>query len=674
MFSRKFAVSDTLQKRGYWRLVRWLRRTLPVLLGLSCLLFVVRPIHAQTSVNAFISLPDTGKFPQITAYLDVQDEQGFVHGLQVSQVGIRENDQQLPVNELKEIHPGVQLIIAVSPGPSFAIHDIQGNSRYSYIVDALRAWSGIPSQSPPDDLSLISAGYPEALHFSAPRDWFTSFNGYQPDARSAKPSLDVLARALAVAGGDLPRPGMGRAVLFITALQGTDTSTNLQDLVARAQQGGIRVFVWLVAAPETFISQSAIQLQNLANQTGGKFLAFSGDETIPNLEDWLEPLRSAYTLSYNSKITTSGIQQLAVDISTDSLQTSTLPCSFELKVLPPNPIFVSLPASIVRAKPGDKEVQKLATAATHATNLEPAEQSLEILIEFPDGHPRTLKRTALYVDGALVAENTASPFDKFTWDLRSYIQSGKHLLRVEADDSLGLTGISIDSGVHITIQQPKRSFLSLLLTWQNALLAGFVVLAVGLLALLLLVLGGRLRPVPVGQDARPGPRKLPARRRIHPRIAASESQPVEKTSTQHIPSWLSHLQLHQRRPAPKAPAFLVPLSEAEEAPPIAPIPITANVITFGRDSLQASLVLEDASVDALHARLQRENGSFRLADTGSIAGTWVNYTPVSQEGTILENGDSIHIGRIGFRFIQREPAHARKPVVISKPANSEQQA
>ena len=228
--------------------------------------------------------PDTDEFPRITTYLDVQDAQGFVHGLQAGEVRIRENDRQLPVSELSEIHPGVQLVTAVSPGPSFAIRDTLGNSRYSYLVDALRTWSGILAQSPPDDFSLIAAGFPEVLHFSSPRDWFTAFNGYQPDAPSAKPTLDTLARALDVAGGDSPRAGMGRAVLFITAPQDAETTTNLQDLADRAIRGGIHVYVWLIAAPESFTSQSAIQLQNLANQTGGQFFAFSGVETIPDLE------------------------------------------------------------------------------------------------------------------------------------------------------------------------------------------------------------------------------------------------------------------------------------------------------------------------------------------------------------------------------------------------------
>jgi hypothetical protein len=671
IFWGKFAIADGAQKRIFYALCTRLCWFLPAMLGLLMLAIIVYPIQAQASAIAFISQPDTSKFPRITTYLDVQDAQGFVHGLLASDIRLRENDRQLMVSELSEIHPGVQLVVCISPGPSFAIRDTLGNSRYFLVGEALRTWSGIIAQSPPDDFSLIAAGFTEVLHFSSPRDWFNAFSEYQPDSSNAKPSLDTLSRGIDVAGEKTSRAGMGRAVLFITAPQDAEATTNLQDLVDRARQGGIHVFVWLIAPPESYSSQSAIQLQNLANQTGGQLFAFSGVETIPGLEDLLEPLRNAYTLSYDSEITSSGVHQLMAEISTTSLQISTPPNRFELKVAPPNPIFVSLPASIVRAKPEGENGQTLIATDGQKSDLAPIQQPLEVLVEFPDGYPRPLTRSALYVDGVLVDENTVQPFDVFTWDLRQYVQSGKHLLRVEVVDSLGLTGTSSEAGVHITVQQPRRNFLSLLLSWKNALLAGLVVLAVGLLAILLLVLGGQVRPRWVGEDLRPVPRKLPARRPISHQPGQSGLRAEDENKVQHIPNWLSHLQLHQRRPTPKAPAYLVPLPEAEDSPPVVPIPIIANVVTFGRDAVQATLVLEDISVEEIHARLQRENNLYRLVDAGSVAGTWVNYTPVPREGMLLENGDFIHIGRIGFRFIQRESGHVRKPVVLPQPAELE---
>jgi hypothetical protein len=61
--------------------------------------------------------------------------------------------------------------------------------------------------------------------------------------------------------------------------------------------------------------------------------------------------------------------------------------------------------------------------------------------------------------------------------------------------------------------------------------------------------------------------------------------------------------------------------------------------------------------------VRKEDGQFKLSDEGSVAGTWINYSPVTGEGAALEHGDLIHLGRVGFRFTQREPLRQRKPVV-----------
>jgi hypothetical protein len=82
------------------------------------------------------------------------------------------------------------------------------------------------------------------------------------------------------------------------------------------------------------------------------------------------------------------------------------------------------------------------------------------------------------------------------------------------------------------------------------------------------------------------------------------------------------------------------------------------------DPSQASVVLDDPSVEGLHARLLREvDGSLRLRDEGSVAGTWVNFLPVAEGGQVLQHGDLIHFGRVGFRFTQRDPVRTVKPVI-----------
>ena len=110
-------------------------------------------------------------------------------------------------------------------------------------------------------------------------------------------------------------------------------------------------------------------------------------------------------------------------------------------------------------------------------------------------------------------------------------------------------------------------------------------------------------------------------------------------------------------------AYLTPVLPAGESHQEAPIPIHTDVILFGRDPLQATWVIEDESIEALHARLVREGNTYRLVDANTTAGTWVNYASVSQGGFLLENGDLIHLGGSGFRFSLRPPGKIRKPII-----------
>ena len=52
-----------------------------------------------------------------------------------------------------------------------------------------------------------------------------------------------------------------------------------------------------------------------------------------------------------------------------------------------------------------------------------------------------------------------------------------------------------------------------------------------------------------------------------------------------------------------------------------------------------------------------------ITDTGSVAGTWVNYQPVPEAGTPLEHADIIHLGGVVLRFNLAEPGQPRKILV-----------
>ena len=95
-------------------------------------------------------------------------------------------------------------------------------------------------------------------------------------------------------------------------------------------------------------------------------------------------------------------------------------------------------------------------------------------------------RTALYVDGMLADENTAEPFDQFTWDLSGYTTSGQHILTVEAVDTLGLSKVSLGVPVLVTVVRPQFGLLPWLSRNSLWVALGAILFAGGVLGAILI--------------------------------------------------------------------------------------------------------------------------------------------------------------------------------------------
>jgi pSer/pThr/pTyr-binding forkhead associated (FHA) protein len=65
----------------------------------------------------------------------------------------------------------------------------------------------------------------------------------------------------------------------------------------------------------------------------------------------------------------------------------------------------------------------------------------------------------------------------------------------------------------------------------------------------------------------------------------------------------------------------------------------------------SDIFLDDVTVSRRHAEFRREDGQFRVVDTGSLNGTYVNREPV--ESAVLANGDEIAIGKFRLVFFSR---------------------
>jgi hypothetical protein len=372
--------------------------------------------------------------------------------------------------------------------------------------------------------------------------------------------------------------------------------------------------------------------------------AYSGQESIPSPEDFLEGMRNTYFISYDSQITSSGPHQASAEVRIDGQRFTSPVQEFDLDVLPPSAAFVSPPMEIERISLEDEDNPEL---------LVPDSQDLEVLVEFPDGKVRSLSRTTLYINGEEYKSNLAEPFNEFTWDLSEITSDVEFILEIEVEDELGLSSRSLETSVLITVGNPSQNPLKII-SQNRGIIAGILVAVSGAILLFVLVLGGRLRPGFLREY----------RRRT--KLTDPVTQPVQSIQEQSPPkraTWIDRFRWPSGRITSRQYAQLVPLTDANQEDTFPPIVITNQMVIFGRDLDQSDQLVEDGSVDEVHARLTRESqGVFRLSDEGSIAGTWVNYAPISSEGVILEQGDLVHIGRVGFRFIMRNPKRVRKPV------------
>ncbi len=620
-----------------------------------CLILAwISPTSAQSGGYAEIAPPIYNQFPEVTTYLDVYHQDGtFMHGLSSSEITLIENGSQKSLKEFNELSPGIQLVITVNTAPPFAIQDITGTSRWDYLSNHFMEWLTESPDLKNDDLSIISNDGLETTHVSREDEILETLERYQPQPRETSSNLNVLARAIDIASDPLSERGMKRVVLLLTPPPTPEEVAALQSITSRARERDIRIFTLLVSSPDFFTSAGAEQLQEMAQETKGSFFTFSGSEELPNLQDLFNSLRGTYLLSYESGIRSVGPHQLEISIETGEGQITT---SRELafSVQPPNPILVTPPSEIERKNPHPDQDD------TPIQEYTPSLQPLEVIIEFPDGHPRPLQKTSLEVDGEVTQVNTNPPYDQFTWDLSQYERTQVHHLSIRAEDSLGLSKTSVQTPVKVIVNPPEPSMGNIFK--QHPL--GFLSLAgilVAAFALLFLISKGVIHP----RSLLPA---VPSKKTGKPSSTRRREGKEERTS--HLGHLLSTKKSHGKE---RTKAFAVLDSYNEEAKGLfsKKLHLTEKEISFGKDPHAVTTLIDHPSVSDLHARLSRKSDrEFHLSDEHSQSGTWVNFQEIPQGYKVpIHNGDIIHFGKIGFRFELTRPG-AKSEIIITEETTS----
>lgn len=567
------------------------------------------PAGAQVRATVGISQPETQEFPTVRLLVSVKDNTGRrIPGLPASSFSAIEDDYLLSEVQVEEVLVGTRQVFVINTGAGLRVRDSHGRTRFDFVRSALVDLWRLPQAGlvGVDDLSLLTGDGLLVQHSQAAAMLASALAFAEPDLEQAEVGLDLLLQGLdftADPGEGALKPGN---LIFVTPLVQPSGELSLANAIALARQSGTSVYPVLLAAPESLEDPAVEDLRQLAEATGGEFVFFNPESGLAFLAERILESRVQYLLSYESRASQSGPHAVQVRVTGDGLEAISELRGFEVEVLPPEVTFIQPPLEIVRQSE-DPAVEPRA--------LPPTSQPLQLLITFPDRHPRDIQRSALLVDGEVVVQNLRAPFDAFEWDLRSYVVDEQHVLSAMVQDSLGLEASSIEIPVEIHIEAASRGLTALQpavgpLAAVAAILIAGSVLAVGLLAL-----GRRSRAE--RSDLAPKPRL----------------NPLKRTRM-------------QKAPVGDAEAHLIPVVPQGPA-----VPLLGLDVVLGRDPSLAAIVLDDPSVDGMHARLIRQaGGRYLLRDQGSIAGTWVNYHLVPQGGTLLEHGDLLQLGRVEFRF------------------------
>ncbi|HEX7556908.1 MAG TPA: FHA domain-containing protein, partial [Leptolinea sp.] len=442
---------------------------------------------------------------------------------------------------------------------------------------------------------------------------------------NAVPSLNSLTKALEQASSAPLRPGMKQSILYITPLLSAGQAKAMDNIAEQAAGGGIKINIWLIAPASAKQPQAEQAVASLAERTGGQVFRFTGKEALPPIETYLQPLRRQYEIIYRSRTNKSGAQIVALEVQADTVQARSPEENYEIALKAPNVMFVN---------PMEKVVLAWKQTENGPAELSPAEVPLELHIEFPDNHPRNVIVTDLLVDGQIVDERNATPFTTVRWPVTSLKTSGVYNLQVTIKDELGFSGKTVVLPLNIVVPTPPAS------NWLDAVSTERLALAVG--ALLLVIAGIFIFRYQRMKKIKKSSQK-PASMRV-------DSRPLDRPSAVIN---LSPLQTGSTLDASPqyTTGWLLPLESGDSISTQPSIRLGEDVITLGSSPIRARVVIPSPSVDGLHIRILRQkNGGYWLEDAGSVSGTWVNGTPVSNLGTVLNPGDEIRLGKIKYRF------------------------
>ena len=616
------------------------------------------PARAQTGDGtALITAVDTDKFPAINAYVMVNGPAGDrIAGLPAEASALAESGAAVAGLEVAEQDVGVQVVFVLDTTEAFTARDANAVTRLEYVQQALADFARTTPwmKEGVDDVTVLAAEGLLVKHSSRGGEVAQAVADYASTFAGVADPFPLINQALDYVSEVTPRPGMRRYLVFISnGLRWSGGATPLDDAAGRAAAVQVPIYTMFVGPAGGENTVGAQNLRRLSELTGAAHFIFESPQSFTPLFQRLANQGRQYRLSYRSGLSATGQHGLSVSVTVPTgVELASGEVLFPLRVETPVVQLGDVPPDVVRVSPGRGADPALA---------EPAALAVPIVVDFPDGHPRSLRAAQLIVDGQVVASGAQAEaaMEALTWPLAGYAESGTHIVQARITDELGLTAESgaLTVTVRLEIQAAPAATGPAVPGATGA--RGLPLVVGAVFGLLLLGAAGWLwyaRRARVGSPPAAPPGETPAK----PAPGTEPFRPARvqppRLAVPRVPMPALHLPRRSDGNKPLGPAYLEVVESGGGGAPREAIELLADTVRLGRDAAVAEFVFHERSVSRLHARINRAaDGIFRVFDEGSTSGTWVNFTQVpAEDGWELRDGDLINLGRVQLRFRRRD--------------------
>ena len=552
-----------------------------------------------------ITSVDNSNFPEITLEYKGRNLSDALPG-NPADVEIIEDGQTIAPTSLEEHYQGVHFAVAINPDSSLTIRGGDSQPYNLAMIEALKTVGPEPENARNNRYSFFSNPEVSLVETEDYADWARLFDDFETIPANVSASLSSLELAISA----LEHSGlqMDTVLVYVTPYLDFRLLPDFYELVGRAGQLGVETQVWIVMSPRVVGSSYENEMRTALQNSGGTLTPLTGIEVVPDSRTYMESKGRIFTARYQSKIRSSGEYDLLVRANLEqspTLQSS--PATLTLDIQPTRLSFIN-------------PIDSLEILYNNDGGFQPAQLPLEVLIEFPDGYPRSILNSTLFVNGEQVATNAQPPYGSFVLDLADYVDQTEIKLDVRLQDEFGFQGRTSIQTIALDVLKPESNLDEIWFTspW---LWFGLLALAGGVAFLVFRTPFPKKKPAEESNEDEPKVEKVVER-------APFSSLTPEKTFGN-----LTRLDPDQTPSAEK------------------PHLLTKEIILIGSDPSLANLVLDNPSIEPLHAEIHFfADGRIRLTDFNSTSGTYVNFKTVGTHGTSLQHADLIHFGTLLFRF------------------------